>query len=120
MKNILGTQEDLTLYNKAGNKVYDFRIDLDSYSWEKTYDENGNILTYKNSKGTQRGFDKSQSTQTERKLFPREMLVWDDDELILFKEVVIRYVQNKEFPWIVGSIKKGSDKYFGYKNAKEI
>mgnify|MGYP003652569484 FL=1 len=51
MKNILGTQEDLNLYNKAGNLVYKFTKDSYGYSYEYTRDENGKILTYKNSNG---------------------------------------------------------------------
>ena len=72
MKNILGTQEDLTLYNKAGIMIYEFckRPDgwlfeytysddgyiltgknSNGYSWERTYDENGNELTFKDSDG---------------------------------------------------------------------
>ena len=51
MKNILGTQEDLNLYNKAGNLVYKFTKDSYGYSYEYTRDENGKILTYKNSDG---------------------------------------------------------------------
>ena len=72
MKNILGTQEDLRLYNKAGNLVYKFTAksngssyeytydkfgklltykDSYDYSYEYTYDKNGNTLTYKNSDG---------------------------------------------------------------------
>ena len=50
MKNILGTQEDLRLYNKAGNLVYRF-IKAEFYFFESTYDSNGNELTFKNSKG---------------------------------------------------------------------
>ena len=50
MKNILGTQEDLRLYNKAGNLIYEF-IELLSGYTERTYDENGNKLTYKTSSG---------------------------------------------------------------------
>ena len=78
MKNILGTQENLNLYNKAGNLVYKFTKnshgdsyertydengneltfkDSDGYSWEYTRDENGKILTFKDSNGAKRGFD---------------------------------------------------------------
>ena len=51
MKNILGTQEDLILYNKAGNLVYEFTTDSKGYSWETTRDEKGNQLTFKDSDG---------------------------------------------------------------------
>ena len=71
MKNILETQENLTLYNKAGRLVYQFvkgsycyleytydefgnvltYKDSDGFYYKKTYDSNGNTLTYKDSKG---------------------------------------------------------------------
>ena len=51
MKNILETAGKLKHYNKAGILVYEFDKDSDGYSWEKTYDKNGNVLTYKNSNG---------------------------------------------------------------------
>ena len=70
MKNILGTQFELRLYDRDGNLVYEFfwiwglrpiektydksgntltYKDGDGYSWEKTYNENGNSLTFKDS-----------------------------------------------------------------------
>tara|TARA_R110000868_G_scaffold189689_1_gene432809 strand:+ start:1366 stop:1695 length:330 start_codon:yes stop_codon:yes gene_type:complete len=56
MKNVLGTEENLRLFNKDGKKVYDYY--KNSYDpkgnhkyTEVTYDLNGNMLTYKNSKG---------------------------------------------------------------------
>ena len=53
MKNILGTQEDLTLYNKAGIITYKFIKGLsDDYYLEKTYNENGKVLTFKDSDGS--------------------------------------------------------------------
>ena len=51
MKNILGTQEDLKLYNKAGNLVYRFTKNSGGFSWERTYDENVKVLTFKDSSG---------------------------------------------------------------------
>ncbi len=51
MKNILGTTEDLTLYNKEGKQIYEFATLSDGYSSESTYDVNRNVLTYKNSHG---------------------------------------------------------------------
>ena len=50
MKNILGTQEDLRLYNKSGIIVYKF-IKARFYFFETTHNSNGNVLTYKNSSG---------------------------------------------------------------------
>ena len=59
MKNILGNTEELELFNKEGKKVYHFYKDSDGFSWERTYDSNGNGLTYKDSNGNSytRGFD---------------------------------------------------------------
>lgn len=57
MKNILGTTENLELFNKEGKLVYEFCKDSDGFSYECTYDSNGNKLTYKNSNGVTRGFD---------------------------------------------------------------
>ena len=51
MKNILGTQENLSFYNKAGVMIYKFAKIIDGYSYEKTYDKNGNQLTYKGLSG---------------------------------------------------------------------
>ena len=50
MKNILGTTEDLDLFNKEGRKVYEFDK-TDGFSSESTYDSNGKSLTYKDSNG---------------------------------------------------------------------
>jgi hypothetical protein len=78
MKNILGTTEDLELFNKEGRMVYKFYKtsygysyesiydsngeeltykDSDGYWAERTYDSKGNKLTYKNSDGVTRGFE---------------------------------------------------------------
>jgi YD repeat-containing protein len=51
MKNILGTEENLELFNENGVRVYEYFKFSDGYSYECTYDSNGNILTYKNSIG---------------------------------------------------------------------
>ena len=50
MKNILGTTENLDLYNKEGRRVYEFK-NSEGYSYERTYDSNGNTLTFKDSHG---------------------------------------------------------------------
>ena len=86
MKNILGTTEELELFNKDGRRVYQFiknsngficEYTRDSngkvltyknsngYSYEYTYDSRGNILTYKNSNGVTRGFDIPEYTMEE-------------------------------------------------------
>ena len=49
MKNILGTTENLELFKK-GRKVYEFK-NSNGYSYESTFDSNGNELTFKNSNG---------------------------------------------------------------------
>jgi len=80
MKNILGTEENLELFNENGIKVYEYFKDSYGFIYECTYDlkgneltyknsngtcyeytrdSNGNELTYKNSKGVRRGFDKT-------------------------------------------------------------
>ena len=77
MKNILGTTENLDLFNKEGRKVYEFDKtdgfisestydsngkqltykDSNGHWWESTQDSNGIELTYKNSNGVTRGFE---------------------------------------------------------------
>ena len=51
MKNIYGKKEDLELYDKEGNLVYEYYITSEGFSAEDTYDSFGNPLTYKNSSG---------------------------------------------------------------------
>jgi YD repeat-containing protein len=51
MKNILGTTENLELFNKDGRLLYNFYKGSDAYSYERTYDSNGNVLTFKDSTG---------------------------------------------------------------------
>jgi YD repeat-containing protein len=51
MKNILGTTDNLELFNKEGKRVYKFYKGSDRYSYEYTYNSNGNVLTYKDSNG---------------------------------------------------------------------
>jgi hypothetical protein len=51
MKNIQGTKENLELFNSKSKRVYEFITDLDGYSVECTFDDNGNELTYKDSNG---------------------------------------------------------------------
>ena len=51
MKNILGKSENLKLYNKEGNILYEFYFTSYTGCCEYTYDLNGNQLTYKNSSG---------------------------------------------------------------------
>ena len=86
MKNIFGKQEELELFNKQGKLVYRFYEGENEYWVEKTYDSNGNLLTYKdsddywneitydsngneltfkNSNGVMRGFDIPEYTMEE-------------------------------------------------------
>jgi hypothetical protein len=51
MKNILGTTENLELFNKDGRLLYNFYKGSDGYSYERTCDSNGNVLTFKDSTG---------------------------------------------------------------------
>jgi YD repeat-containing protein len=51
MKNILGKTENLTLFDKDGRLLYNFYKGSDGYSYERTYDSNGNVLTFKDSTG---------------------------------------------------------------------
>ena len=50
MKNIFGTQENLTLYHKNGEIAYFFVVGS-NYYWEATYDNQGRLTSYKNSLG---------------------------------------------------------------------
>lgn len=51
MKNVLGTTENLELFNSKGIKVYELYKNSVGYSSEYTRDNNGNTLTFKNSEG---------------------------------------------------------------------
>ena len=51
MKNILGTTENLELFDKDGKRVYRFYKYPNGYSYETNYNINGKILTYKDSDG---------------------------------------------------------------------
>jgi YD repeat-containing protein len=51
MKNILGTTEDLELFNKEGVIVYKFYKTSEGHWYEQTYDSKGSPLTYKDSNG---------------------------------------------------------------------
>ena len=49
MKNLLGTTENLKLYDKNGTLIYEFYKNSNGYSYKYTYDSNGNQLTFENS-----------------------------------------------------------------------
>jgi hypothetical protein len=49
--NALGAFENLELFDKNGNIVYKFFTDSNDYWYKRTYDGNGNQLTWENSKG---------------------------------------------------------------------
>ena len=59
MKNIKGTEENLELFNENGIRVYEYFKNSNGFSCEYTRDSNGNELTYKDSNGESRGFDKT-------------------------------------------------------------
>jgi hypothetical protein len=53
--------------------------------------------------------------------FPREMLVWNDDDINwnennIYVKTVIAYADGKKYPWIIGD----GDINIGYRYAKEI
>lgn len=81
MKNIQGTTENLSLYSKNGGLIYEFKSGILSYTkhlkyesiydhfnkcikyksskgfgWEKTFDKNGNLLSYIDSEGCRRDY----------------------------------------------------------------
>jgi hypothetical protein len=47
--NALGAFEYLELFDKDGNRVYEFKPDSDGVWNKHTYDSNNNVLTYENS-----------------------------------------------------------------------
>jgi len=51
MKNKKGTSDDLVEYHENGAISYEFRTDSEDYSSERTRNEAGKVLTFKNSKG---------------------------------------------------------------------
>jgi hypothetical protein len=51
MKNTLGTEENLELFNENGVRVYEYRKESNGYCYEYTYDSNGKYLTFKDSLG---------------------------------------------------------------------
>ena len=51
MKNKLGKTEDLKEYHKNGKLAYEFRVVRRNYSWEKTFDTQGNQTSFKDSDG---------------------------------------------------------------------
>jgi hypothetical protein len=57
MKNILGTTENLELFNKEGVMVYRFYKTTNGDWWQSTYDSKGKELTFKDSNGNTRGFE---------------------------------------------------------------
>ena len=65
MKNILGTTENLSLYNKEGKIVYEYNTYSNGYNSESIYDSNGKELTYKDSNGFTKGFDIPEFTMEE-------------------------------------------------------
>jgi hypothetical protein len=56
----------------------------------------------------------------EEKVFPREMLVWDNKESNATGDTIVGYLEGVEFPWLAISLASCGDRYHGYKNAKEI
>ena len=75
MKNIFGKQEELELFSKGGELVYEFN-NSDGVWYEITYDERGNQLTYKNSNGywAERTYDENGNQLT----FKNSKGVWSE------------------------------------------
>ena len=88
MKNKFGRNGNLKLYNKAGVMIYKF-IKCGDDSFEKTYDENGNQLTYKDSKGfsNERTYDENgnQLTYKDSNGFSNERTYDDDGNVLTYK-----------------------------------
>jgi hypothetical protein len=61
MKNALGKNEDLELFNEQGKKVYEYFTDSSGYGYEHTFDKNGNTLTYKDSHGYWREYTRDEN-----------------------------------------------------------
>jgi hypothetical protein len=57
MKNVFGKNENLTLFNKQGKRVYQYDVGVEGYSCECTYNEEGTLLTFKDSDGYKVGFE---------------------------------------------------------------
>ena len=71
MVNKYGKKENLTEQNSKGFFIYVFWVAADGFISESTYDEIGNLLTYEDSEGAYRGFDKpKKETNEERKDTP--------------------------------------------------
>lgn len=68
MKNIQNTTEDLELFNSKGITIYKFTSKLD-YSYQYTYDANGNQLTYINSDGYSCKYTRDENSDGKRRGF---------------------------------------------------
>jgi len=51
MKNIFGTQENVTLYHKNGETAYTFYKHSTGYYWCKTHDDQGRVTSLETSEG---------------------------------------------------------------------
>jgi hypothetical protein len=97
MVNKHGEKESLTEYHDNENISYDFGVSNNGYCFEYTYDKNKKEITYRNSDGLSRGFDKpKQETNEERKDTKSEFF----DEvvtktLVELKELLV--VKGKEY-----------------------
>jgi hypothetical protein len=65
MVNKYGIKETLIEYHSNNEKSYHFGIDDDGYCFEYTYDLNSKQLTYRNSEGVSKGFDKTKQETNE-------------------------------------------------------
>ena len=89
MKNIIGTTENLELYNKEGVRVYKFWTNSNGFSFESIYDSNGNTLTYKDSVGYsyERTYDSNGNTliYKDSKGYSHERTYDSDDKELTYK-----------------------------------
>ena len=78
MKNIQGTEDNLELFDENGIRFYEYFKCLDGFSCEYTRDSNGNVLTYKDSTGVSRGFDKTYTLEEAEFIKRAVQQYWDD------------------------------------------
>lgn len=90
MVNKYGEKETLEECHVNGKVSYLFGVYGSGYCFERTYDENENELTYRNSKGESRGFDKPKE-DTKNEHFEKVI----NDTLLEVKELLI--VKGKEY-----------------------
>ena len=128
-KTILDFLKDNDIRDLKGESYFTgFRYSHDVYGIQKVYygiidDElsffrENELQNYENIKILEM-VDGHIKLPVEEKTFPREMLVWDKEESEACKSIIEAYLEGADYPWLAIS-KRHRDKYYGYKNAKEI